>query len=331
MAEVAIEQPVIDTSFIVAAYNVAPFIEMAVRSALAQQGVSVEVIVVDDCSSDETAAIVARMQKADPRVVLLCQPYRNGPGAARNAAIEKARGEWIAILDGDDLIAADRTRQLLDCAVATSADLIGDNFERVTEDGTPTGQKMFEAGDERFLYWVDPAAFIKGNEMLGRGQRSLGAVKIMARRAFLAEHAVTHMEQVPVGEDYHFILSALLAGARFCVTSTAGYKYRVRRGSQSWRLSEQNVGHLLDAHAETVAAAERSGDARFKAAAASYGRALTRSRDFVRTVTKLQNGDWAGGLSLAVTHPRTWPLVLRFGSQALLNRIRRRSLRPSQA
>lgn len=317
-------------SFVVAAYNVAPFIEEAVRSALLQHDVRVEVIVVDDASSDGTATAVERMHQADPRVVLLRQPYRKGPGAARNAAFEIARGDWIAILDGDDLMAPNRTRQLLDCAIATSVEMIGDNFERVTEDGAPTGQKMFEAGEERFVYWVDPAAFIEGNEMLGRNKRSLGAVKIMAKRAFLADHAVTHMEQVPVGEDYHFILSALLAGARFCVSSTDGYKYRMRRGSQSWRLSEQNVNHLLDAHVATVAAAERSGNARFKAAAASYGRALTRSRDFVRTVAKLQNGDWAGGLSLAVTHPRTWPLVLRFGSQALRNRLRRRSLRPSQ-
>ena len=66
-----------DVSFIVGAFNVAPFIAEALRSALDQTGVEVEVVVVDDASTDDTAAVVARMAASDPRIVLYRRP-QNG-------------------------------------------------------------------------------------------------------------------------------------------------------------------------------------------------------------------------------------------------------------
>src|SRR5262245_2837185 len=124
-----------DVSFIVAAYNVAPYIEAAVASALVQTGVSVEVIVVDDASSDETASKAAAMAMNDPRVRLIRRETRGGPSAARNAAMDAAAGSWLAILDADDLITPERTTRLLELATATAADIVADNFERMTDDG----------------------------------------------------------------------------------------------------------------------------------------------------------------------------------------------------
>src|SRR5262244_3982317 len=93
-----------DVSFIVAAYNAEPYVEAAIRSALQQSGVAVEVVVVDDGSSDHTAKIVSAVAEDDPRVTLLRHQSRRGASAARNTAIEIARGAWIAVLDADDLI-----------------------------------------------------------------------------------------------------------------------------------------------------------------------------------------------------------------------------------
>ena len=91
----------IDISVIIAAYNVESYIERAIQSALSQEGVGLEVIVVDDCSSDETVNIVRSIK--DKRLVLVQHDVNQGPGAARNTAIEKAKGQWIAVLDGDDV------------------------------------------------------------------------------------------------------------------------------------------------------------------------------------------------------------------------------------
>ena len=73
-----------DVTFIVAAYNIAPYIEEAVRSALRQDGVRVEVIVVDDASRDGTPDVVAAIAGEDPRVRLIRREATGGPSVARN-------------------------------------------------------------------------------------------------------------------------------------------------------------------------------------------------------------------------------------------------------
>jgi glycosyltransferase involved in cell wall biosynthesis len=89
-------------SVIVAAYNAAAHIDAACRSALAQTHRRLEVIVVDDGSTDETAAVVGRLALDDPRVRLVSQTNA-GVAAARNAAIAASSGEFLAPLDADDL------------------------------------------------------------------------------------------------------------------------------------------------------------------------------------------------------------------------------------
>ena len=88
-------------SVVMPAYNAAAFVRVAIASALAQTYSNLEVLVVDDGSTDETPQIVAEMAQEDARVRLLRQP-NGGVAAARNLAIAHARGEFIAPLDADD-------------------------------------------------------------------------------------------------------------------------------------------------------------------------------------------------------------------------------------
>ena len=89
-------------SVIVPAYQAERFLDEALESALAQEGVPVEVIVVDDGSTDRTAEIAAR-----PGVRVVRQRHR-GISVARNAGLARATGRFIAILDADDLWPPDR-------------------------------------------------------------------------------------------------------------------------------------------------------------------------------------------------------------------------------
>ena len=89
-------------SVIVPAYNAAAFVGEALRSALSQTYPHLEVIVVDDGSTDETSDLVQAIAREDARVVLIRQ-QNAGVARARNAAIERASGEFIAPLDADDI------------------------------------------------------------------------------------------------------------------------------------------------------------------------------------------------------------------------------------
>jgi glycosyltransferase involved in cell wall biosynthesis len=88
-------------SVVIPSFNAAAWIEQAVRSVLDQEyeGIEVEIIVADDGSTDDTAAVVARF--AD-RVRYLALSHCGRPGAVRNAGLAQARGEYIAFLDADD-------------------------------------------------------------------------------------------------------------------------------------------------------------------------------------------------------------------------------------
>ncbi|TIL77371.1 MAG: glycosyltransferase family 2 protein, partial [Mesorhizobium sp.] len=77
-------------------------IERAIASAIAQRGVSVEVIVVDDQSRDRTLDLAQSYPEDIVRVVALEQ--NRGPGGARNVGLELARGRWVAVLDSDDAV-----------------------------------------------------------------------------------------------------------------------------------------------------------------------------------------------------------------------------------
>ncbi len=111
-----------DVSFIVAAYNAAAFVRPALQSALDQRGAAIEIVVLDDGSTDGTPDIVQAMARDDPRIVLICRATNGGPSAARNEAIARAKGHWLAILDGDDLVLPERSRALLNLAALSGAD-----------------------------------------------------------------------------------------------------------------------------------------------------------------------------------------------------------------
>jgi len=98
-------------SVVVPAYNHERFIGEALDSALGQSLPPMEVVVVDDGSTDGTAAVVANRAQADTRIRLVSQRNR-GSHAAINRAIDESSGDWIAILNSDDRFAPDRLERL---------------------------------------------------------------------------------------------------------------------------------------------------------------------------------------------------------------------------
>jgi glycosyltransferase involved in cell wall biosynthesis len=98
------------------------FLEQAVGDALRQVDVSLEVVVVDDGSTDASA--VAGIDQCDPRVRVLHVPTRKGVAHARNVGADSAHGEWLAFLDDDDRWAPGKLRAQLDIAAACGADWV---------------------------------------------------------------------------------------------------------------------------------------------------------------------------------------------------------------
>ena len=91
-----------DISVIIPVYNGKRFIEEAIHSALSQTDVNLEVLVIDDCSNDETPEIVKKLADTDDRLIYIRTESNMGVAGARNKGAEAASGDWLAFLDADD-------------------------------------------------------------------------------------------------------------------------------------------------------------------------------------------------------------------------------------
>lgn len=97
-------EPVPRVSVVIPCFNGSRYIAQTLRSVQAQTMSEFEAIVVDDCSTDDSVAIVEAFARSDARVRLLSMPRNAGaPAAPRNAGVAAARAPWIALLDADDL------------------------------------------------------------------------------------------------------------------------------------------------------------------------------------------------------------------------------------
>ena len=313
-----------EISFIVATYNAAAFVRQALQSALDQRGATIEIVVIDDASTDGTVDIVQAMARDDPRIVLIRRPVNGGPSAARNEAMARASGHWLAILDADDLVLPERSRRLLELAALSSADIVADNFERFfTEDGATSGT-MIPRGAEPYAFTVDAASFLRANCAFDTSRFTLGAVKGMFRADFLKARGITHREGLDFGEDFHFLLKCLQAGARFVVTSEVFYQYRKHRGSQSWRMKASHLKQLRTMIAEEGLNGRFGHDAETAAAARKFVESFDRAYGFVTVVDLAKERRIGDALAHVAIQPEIWPLILRYGGAALLNRVKSR-------
>jgi succinoglycan biosynthesis protein ExoU len=237
---------------LIAARNRSDTIERAVSSALVQDEVRT-VIVVDDGSSDDTAA---RSRECDPeggRVVVERLRSSLGPAAARNIALGLSRAPWVAILDGDDFFLPGRIGTLL--AKAGEWDFVADDLLEVQEgrlDEQTPAPVLFGGRPEPFA--LDFEQFVLGN--VGRHgalRREFGFLKPLIRRSFLDRHQLRYDEALRLGEDYALYARALAAGARFLILPTGGgYVSVVRAGSLSATHSRQDLERLRDSDAELL-------------------------------------------------------------------------------
>lgn len=129
-------------SIIVPVYNVEKYIGETVASVRAQTYADWELLLVEDCSSDNTVDIITGLMEAwgDPRVRLVRQPSNMGAARARNRGLSEARGRYIAFLDADDLWAPEKLERELSFLKEKEAAFVFTGYEFADEDGRGTGK-----------------------------------------------------------------------------------------------------------------------------------------------------------------------------------------------
>lgn len=243
-------------SIVMPAYNAASYIAEAIDSALAQTLVDIELLVVDDASTDETATIAARFAAADPRVCVLRQERNSGPSACRNRGMAMAQGRWLAILDADDALAPDRLARLVDLGERRGLDMVADNLLLVPEDYPDQAQAMIPSALLDVPRPVGLREFIARNVADRRYPGcNFGFLKPVFRTAFLRDAGIGYDERVRFAEDFTLYVACLRHGADWWLTPEPGYRYRVRRDSLTQVQTVHDLARLRDVQASLLRAA----------------------------------------------------------------------------
>ena len=292
-------------SVVTANYNGAAHLAAAVRSILDQTLADFELIIVDDCSTDDSLEEIARAADGDPRVRVLRQETNGGPAAARNRALSVARGRWIAVFDSDDLMAPDRLEQLVVRGEADECDIVADNLT-LFEDGREAARRPFLAiREDAERRWISLVDYIASGPIYAR-RPNLGYLKPLLRASALG--AVRYNERLRIGEDYDLVLRLLLNGARMRLTPRALYCYRKHATSISSVLRRENVAAMLAADLSLNPQVAAHGPAAVRAQRVRI-RSLERALDYDRLIARLKAREFAPALSLALARPGVWPLL----------------------
>ncbi len=129
-------------------YNAEGVIRRTVESALAQTFGSIEILVVDDCGTDGSVAVVRDMQESHPRgsaIRIVSQPKNMGVGPARNRIIDEAHGRYLYFMDSDDLIVPETISILYDNMVRHDAEIVFGSYLKIGTDGA-------EGSREEYVY-----------------------------------------------------------------------------------------------------------------------------------------------------------------------------------
>ncbi|MEY8800931.1 glycosyltransferase family 2 protein [Leisingera sp. XS_AS12] len=242
----------IDATVIIAAWKAEQHLTRSVESALAQQNVNLEIIVIDDASPDGTARKARELASRDARVSVLQLEANSGPATARNAGLDAARGKWIAVLDADDAIKPGRLAAMIALAQEKGADAIFDALQFADGSGRPGEIPRLAAPTSGAPVPWTFDDFLAGNQAMP-GRLSLGYLKPLMSRDFLDRHGLRYNTSLRNGEDFHLMLGMLFKGAQLWFLPEPGYLYTTRTGSVSNRLDPAHAQALAEADADFLA------------------------------------------------------------------------------
>ena len=203
-------------SVIIPVYNAAPYLRRCLDSVCGQTFRNIEIICVDDGSTDGSAAILAACAARDVRVRVLSQANR-GQGSARNHGMRTACGEYIYFVDADDELAAlDMLERLVAVADHGRLDVLFFDAETCMDEGVAVPPSVIRT--ENYIRRHDYSSIYTGRELFARflanKECTVSPCLVLLRHAFLEENRIRFPDERIFYEDNIFMTHVLLAAKR---------------------------------------------------------------------------------------------------------------------
>lgn len=301
----------VKVSIIIPAYNTEKYIKHCLDSILNQSYQNFEVIIIDDCSTDNTIEIIHGYK--DQRIKLVKNARNSGPSFSRNKGIKLALGEYIAILDSDDWWQTNRLEQMLSFMDTNNADMVFDNLLYIRENAQEPWQTFYQHKNLVITNptQVSPEYFVNND---------LGILKGIIRRDFLIKNKISYNESIKYGEDFMFYLEIILKTNKVWLLPKGYYYYLTREGSlvtNMYALSEQCINstdQFIEENNNIISAELREA-------------LLKRRQDFLiifkyhETNRLLTENQYSKALKNLLKHPRLFKMLMIIRLRMLKNKI----------
>jgi succinoglycan biosynthesis protein ExoO len=296
-----------DVSIIIAAWNRGEAIRTTIASALASKNVTLEVIAVDDASTDDTYEQLLKMAQEDNRLHCDRLAVNAGPSGARNRAIEMARGEFIAVVDADDVITPTRLAHMLEWARRNRTDIVVDALVEVDAHHKPISPKPFlRANRFRSAQAINLADWVHFNTP-ARGRDMIGYLKPLIRRSVLTSSGLRYDPALRNSEDYDLVARLLASGATMIYTPEPGYLYQRSPHTISHRLTSRQTKGWIEAHQRFEMRYADRLDPEARRTLAARRRALKDADLFVTSVEAIESGQIGSLPRLFLSAPLSMP------------------------
>ena len=219
----------IKTSIIIPVYNTAPYIEECLDSVFCQTQKEIEVIAIDDGSTDDSWNVLMKMKEKYPGLILVRQTHQC-QGAARNKGVEMAKGEYIYFLDSDDYILRDTLETCYQCAVGNKLDMVlFDAFSFWDSDGRapvePNEYDRHGLVKDKMLY-----SGVEFMEKYHEGPFIPSPCLIYCSARFLEKYHMRFLEKIYF-EDNEYYCKLMVLADRIMYIPKMFYQRRCRSGS----------------------------------------------------------------------------------------------------
>lgn len=203
-------------SIIMAAYNAEKTINQAISSVLNQTYPNFELLVINDCSKDETAKLVKDIAAKDSRVRLISNAKNSGVSYTRKHGLKEAKGSWIAILDSDDAWAPEKLEKQISLQERMNADLLF------------TGSAFMDSGGQPIDWYLHAPEEVTYRQLLK--QNVLSNSSVLVRKELYAKH---YAIGDGMHEDFAIWLSILKEGKKAYGVDEPLLIYRIAKSSKS--------------------------------------------------------------------------------------------------
>lgn len=212
-------------------YNSEKYLKETLESALSQTFPSIEYLIMDDCSTDTSMAIVQEYQQTHPRgehIRIVHQPRNMGIGIARNRIIDEAQGQYLYFLDADDIITPDAISLLHENAIQNDAEMVYASHERIEE---------FDGNHNTTVFQHAKRNFTQENEFANYAYEEYGRLpapvwNILFRMEVFRKNQLRFAD-TNFWEDFTFHMDLPSYVTRVSMLPDITYKYICRSGSLS--------------------------------------------------------------------------------------------------